>query len=55
MDLIASAQRPVRFAEVPYRFRQRARGESKLDMNEGIEYLQLLLDKRIVKLCLRDL
>jgi len=47
VDLIASSARPVRFAEIPYRFRQRERGTSKLDVNEGIEYLQLLLDKRI--------
>lgn len=47
VDLVASAQRPVRFAEVPYRFRNRQRGVSKLDMNVGLEYLQLLLDKLI--------
>ncbi len=47
VDLVASAQRPVRFAEVPYRFRNRQRGESKLDINVGLEYLQLLLDKLI--------
>ncbi len=47
VDLVASAERPVRFAEVPYRFRNRQRGESKLDINVGLEYLQLLLDKLI--------
>jgi len=47
VDLVASAQRPVRFAEVPYRFRNRQRGVSKLDINVGLEYLQLLLDKLI--------
>jgi len=47
VDLVASAQRPIRFAEVPYRFRNRQRGESKLDINVGLEYLQLLLDKLI--------
>jgi len=47
LDLVASAQRPVRFAEVPYRFRNRQRGVSKLDVNVGLEYLQLLLDKLI--------
>ena len=47
LDLVASSRRPVRFAEVPYTFRQRARGASKLDILVGIEYLQLLLDKTI--------
>jgi dolichol-phosphate mannosyltransferase len=47
VDLVASADRPVRFAEVPYTFRNRERGESKLDINVGLEYLQLLLDKVI--------
>jgi dolichol-phosphate mannosyltransferase len=45
VDLVASSRRPVRFAEVPYTFRTRERGESKLDINVGLEYLQLLLDK----------
>jgi dolichol-phosphate mannosyltransferase len=47
VDLVASSQRPVRFAEVPYTFRNRERGESKLDINVGLEYLELLLDKVI--------
>lgn len=47
VDMVASAQRPVRFAEIPYTFRNRERGESKLDINVGLEYLQLLLDKLI--------
>jgi dolichol-phosphate mannosyltransferase len=45
LDLIASASRPVRFAEVPYTFRSRLHGASKLDILVGLEYLQLLLDK----------
>jgi dolichol-phosphate mannosyltransferase len=47
LDLVASARRPVRFGEVPYTFRNRLRGESKLDILVGLEYLQLLLDKLI--------
>ncbi len=47
LDIVASARRPLRFAEVPYHFRERLRGESKLDINIGFEYLQLLLDKLI--------
>jgi dolichol-phosphate mannosyltransferase len=47
VDLVASSQRPVQFAEVPYSFRLREHGESKLDIIVGVEYLQLLLDKTI--------
>jgi dolichol-phosphate mannosyltransferase len=47
LDLVASATRPVRMGEVPYRFGQRLHGESKLDILVGIEYVQLLLDKLI--------
>jgi dolichol-phosphate mannosyltransferase len=49
LDLVASAQRPVRVGEVPYTFRERIHGSSKLDIVVGIEYLQLLLDKKIGK------
>jgi dolichol-phosphate mannosyltransferase len=47
VDLLASSKRPVRLAEVPYRFRNRVYGKSKLDVLVGVEYLKLLLDKRI--------
>lgn len=47
VDLVASAHRPVRLAEVPYTFRRREHGESKLDINVGLEYIQLLMDKMI--------
>ena len=47
LDLLASAHRPVRFAEVPYTFRKRIHGTSKLDILVGLEYLQLLLDKAV--------
>jgi len=45
VDLLASSRRPVRLAEVPYTFRTREHGESKLDLNVGLDYLYLLLDK----------
>jgi len=45
VDLLSSAKRPVRVGEVPYSFRQRLHGESKLDINVGLEYLFLLADK----------
>ena len=46
-DIVASSSRPVRLKEVPYGFRSRQRGESKLDVNIGVEYLSLLVDKLI--------
>ena len=45
LDIAASAPRPLRVAEVPYTFRLRQYGESKLDSLVLWEYLQLLLDK----------
>lgn len=47
LDLIASVPRPLQIREVPYRFRQRVHGESKLDTLVLVEYLQLLADKLI--------
>jgi dolichol-phosphate mannosyltransferase len=47
LDLLASAGRPVKLAEVPYTFRLREAGESKLDAAVGLEYLYLLLDKLV--------
>jgi dolichol-phosphate mannosyltransferase len=47
LDLVASARRPVRVGEVPYTFRKRLHGASKLDVLVGLEYLELLLDKAI--------
>jgi dolichol-phosphate mannosyltransferase len=35
----------VRFAEVPYTFHSRQHGQSKLDINVGMEYLYLVSDK----------
>lgn len=47
LDLFASAPRPLRFKEVPYRFRERKAGESKLDTLVAWEFLMLVLDKRL--------
>jgi len=47
LDLVASADRPVRVGEVPYTFRERRHGCSKLDVLVGLEYLQLLRTKKI--------
>jgi dolichol-phosphate mannosyltransferase len=47
LDLFVSAGRPLRFAEVPYTFKPRIHGQSKLDSLVAWEYLMLLVDKRI--------
>ncbi len=46
LDLLASAPEPVRLAEVPYTFRPRVAGESKLDSAVLWEFSLLLIDKR---------
>src|SRR3984885_252815 len=45
VDILASSPTPPRAAEVPYRFRNRMAGESKLDVNVELEYLFLIVDK----------
>ncbi|MGH6895627.1 MAG: glycosyltransferase [Geminicoccaceae bacterium] len=45
LDLFASAPRRVRFAEIPYRFRQRQHGHSKLDAPVLLDYVTLVGDK----------
>jgi dolichol-phosphate mannosyltransferase len=47
LDLFASAATPYRYLELPYVFRPRLYGESKLDSLVVWEYLMLLLDKLI--------
>jgi len=47
MDLFASLPRPLRFKELPYRFKRRHAGESKLDSAVAWDYAMLLLDKRV--------
>ena len=47
LDLFASTPKPYRFRELPYTFRNRLHGESKLDSFVAWEYLMLLLDKLI--------
>ena len=45
VDMLSSANRPVRLAEVGYTFQLRRRGESKLNANTAIEYLFLVIHK----------
>jgi len=45
LDILLSAKRPLRVKELPYSFRPREAGESKLDTIVLLEFLTLLLDK----------
>jgi len=47
LDIFASSPRPLRFKELPYQFRSRQAGESKLDSRVKWDYGMLLLDKLI--------
>src|SRR5215469_10278260 len=47
LDILASSKTPPRLGEVPYCFRSRQCGESKLDVNVQLEYLYLIVDKLI--------
>jgi dolichol-phosphate mannosyltransferase len=47
LDLFASAPQPFRFKELPYTFRDRQHGESKLDSFVVWEYAALLVDKLV--------
>jgi len=45
LDIAASSPTPLRVTQVPYVFRTRQHGQSKLDSLVVWEYLQLLMDK----------
>ncbi len=45
LDLLLSATPPLRVVEVPYAFRARVAGESKLDAGVLLEFLRLLVDR----------
>jgi len=47
LDVLASADKPLQVKELPYTFRNRERGDSKLDALVSYEYLLLMLDKTI--------
>lgn len=47
LDIVLSAGPGLRIGEVPYRFRLREHGESKLDVMVGLEYFELLIDKHM--------
>lgn len=45
LDLVASSPRTPRISEVPYEFRQRRSGDSKLDLFTALDYILFLADK----------
>jgi dolichol-phosphate mannosyltransferase len=47
LDIFASAPKPLRFREIPYEFRERTAGASKLDKAVLWEYLLMLLQKAV--------
>jgi dolichol-phosphate mannosyltransferase len=47
IDILASAERPLKVRELPYQFRERLAGESKLDSMVAWEYLVLVADKTV--------
>jgi dolichol-phosphate mannosyltransferase len=47
LDLFASADPPLRFREIPYEFRSRRAGETKVDGMVALDFVTMLLQKRI--------
>jgi dolichol-phosphate mannosyltransferase len=47
IDILASAEHPLRVKELPYHFRPRVAGESKLDSMVAWEYAVLVADKTV--------
>jgi dolichol-phosphate mannosyltransferase len=47
LDILATAERPLRIKEIPFHFRQRVAGESKLDTLVAWEFAMLLADKLV--------
>ncbi len=46
LDIMAASDRPLKFRELPYVFRVRSAGESKLDHVVAMEYLLALYDRK---------
>ncbi|MDQ2879209.1 MAG: glycosyltransferase family 2 protein [Pseudomonadota bacterium] len=47
LDIMTTSPRPLRFVEIPYTFRLRTAGESKLDYVVAMEYLIALYDRML--------
>jgi dolichol-phosphate mannosyltransferase len=50
LDLFLTAPRSLQFAELPYQFRTRSIGTSKLDARIVLEFVELLIDKTVGQL-----
>lgn len=50
LDILTTAKPALKIAEVPYTFREREEGESKLDTSAAWDFSMLLIDKNIGKL-----
>lgn len=47
LDIVTSSERPLKIGETGYRFRNRRYGKSKLNARVGLEFLAMILNKRI--------
>ena len=47
LDVVASSRVPLRVVEIPYCFKPRSAGTSKLDLRVALQFLELLVDKLI--------
>ena len=47
LDIFLTARKPLRFVELPYQFRSRSHGTSKMDAKIVLELLELLIDKAV--------
>jgi dolichol-phosphate mannosyltransferase len=47
LDILASSPRTLSFVELPYRFRPRHAGDSKLDTNAAVALAMTLIDKKL--------
>jgi len=47
LDIFVTAPRPLQFMELPYRFRARSLGTSKMDAKVVLEFFELLIDKAV--------
>jgi dolichol-phosphate mannosyltransferase len=47
LDIVLSSRQPLQIREVPYTFANRLHGQSKLDSSVAVDYVVMLLDKKI--------
>jgi dolichol-phosphate mannosyltransferase len=49
LDLIASSPKQLRFVEIPYQFRARLHGQSKLSARVLLDYIFMIVQKRAAR------